>query len=492
MASWPTSERVDDQRLALALRGGDADALTQLYDAYAPGLYEYCHALLRDEVTAAYAVHDSLIAAVENISRLREPERLRGWLYALARAECGRLREDPDRPAENREAPEIEDMHLDAAERTQRDDTRQLVHSALAGLTGRQREALDLTVRHELSTEELAPVLGVTTRQSAELARQARGHLGTTVAAALTARALKDECPSLAALSDEWPLSPESCARLVRHIESCPTCGEHRPREVSINRLLQVLPIAAAPEDLRAQVLTTATAAEHHDDRLALADRAEPLDSSGWPVSPEAARAPQRTARTPVRFWPVVAAAAAVVVIVAAVMWLVPGGSSSKTAAQSTNAPESMPSPPADSPSNVAPVESGLPATPSPTESTKSPTPTPTPTPSGSTSSMPTSRPTTKPPVAPPPVRTGTLSVSGCHIRSGNRGCTITVTAVGGSVSWSVTGTSGGGLSASGSGQLSEGQSGGVTVSRSGWCIGEGSGSVSFSPSGTAEVTYSC
>ncbi|MGH3742696.1 MAG: RNA polymerase sigma factor, partial [Micromonosporaceae bacterium] len=165
MASWPTVDRLDDQRLAQSLRGGDADALTQIYDTYAAGLYEYCHALLRDEMTAAYALHDALIAGVEHVGRLREPERLRSWLYALVRSECMRLRDDPERPTEQNEAPEIEDTLLSETERTQREETRALVHSALSGLTGRQREALDLTVRHDLTTEELAGVLAIAPRQ---------------------------------------------------------------------------------------------------------------------------------------------------------------------------------------------------------------------------------------------------------------------------------------------------------------------------------------
>ena len=76
-------------------------------------------------------------------------------------------------------------------------------------------------------------------------------------------------------------------------------------------------------------------------------------------------------------------------------------------------------------------------------------------------------------------------------MRSGTKSCTITVTANGGPVKWSVTGTSGP-LNASGGGDLSAGQSTEVTVSRQGWCLGQGNGSVSFSPSGVASVTWDC
>jgi hypothetical protein len=68
--------------------------------------------------------------------------------------------------------------------------------------------------------------------------------------------------------------------------------------------------------------------------------------------------------------------------------------------------------------------------------------------------------------------------------------CTVTITAVGGPVSWQVVGTSGE-LSAAGSGRLAAGQSAGVKVSRTnGLCFGERKGSVSFSPNGAASVSY--
>ncbi|MFC6930500.1 RNA polymerase sigma factor [Actinomadura yumaensis] len=53
MAGGPGAGGFDDQRLADALRTGDVIALTEVYDTYAPFLYDYCHGLLRDRVEAA-------------------------------------------------------------------------------------------------------------------------------------------------------------------------------------------------------------------------------------------------------------------------------------------------------------------------------------------------------------------------------------------------------------------------------------------------------
>jgi hypothetical protein len=75
---------------------------------------------------------------------------------------------------------------------------------------------------------------------------------------------------------------------------------------------------------------------------------------------------------------------------------------------------------------------------------------------------------------------------------NGSRSCTVTVSAQGGPASWSVTGVRGG-ISASGGGSLAAGQSAGVRVTRNAtFCIGSGSGSVSFSSGASASVNWHC
>ena len=340
MAGWPSLGRVEDRRLAQALRDGDATALAEIYDFYAPRLFDYCHALLRDQDLAADALHDSLIATHQHIGKLREPERFRSWIYAIVRNECLRQLADPDRPEQRHEAPEqSEDAFLDAEERQRLDETRQLVHSALAGMAARHREAVDLSARHDLSAEELAGVLGVSSQQATELVAQARDDLDNSLAAAIIARTGRGDCPSVAALVDEqeWPLPPAVCRKLIRHIESCPTCRDRRKRKVSTNRLMQVLPVASMPSDLRMAVLALAEAPDQHEHRLLLAQRAEPFDVWGWPTSLErrghqTRRESRPTVSVPQHLWPVLGAAACVLLIVGAIFLITGGGDGSKPA----------------------------------------------------------------------------------------------------------------------------------------------------------------
>lgn len=497
MARWPNLDRFDDRRLALALSAGEVDAMAQVYDGYADRLFDYCHALLRDQRAAGGALHDALVVAQLHIGRLPEPERFRGWLYAVVRNECLRRLYDPARPAERMEAPEVEDPFLDFDERARREEARQLVHSALSGLNGRQREAVDLEMRHELDVEELAGVLGMSPQQADELAGQARSSLDDALAAAIIARSGRGECPSVAALVDtwEWPLTPAVCRKLVRHIETCPVCGERRKRKVTTGRLLQALPVAALPPDLRHQLLVTATAPDMEAARIELAQRAEPFTEWGWPVSldrnlrPSSGRGRQGVSR----LWPAIAAAACVLFVVGAVFFYLPRSSDkpSGTPAEGAIAGTEDSSSASVSPSDdLSPSESPtLSETPTSTPpTTRTPTRTPRP-----TSARPTTRrPTTKPP-SPKPV---TVTVAGCD--AGNaQVCVVSIAAKGGTVNWSAAGSNFVSPSRT-SGTLRDGQSDSVTVTidRGSACNRPGpdveSGAVVFTPGGSAPVTWTC
>jgi DNA-directed RNA polymerase specialized sigma24 family protein len=66
-----------------------------MFDAHAAYLYDYCLSLIGNEAEAASATRLTLIAAFMLGGRLREPDRQRAWLFALARREC--LSDSPTR-----------------------------------------------------------------------------------------------------------------------------------------------------------------------------------------------------------------------------------------------------------------------------------------------------------------------------------------------------------------------------------------------------------
>lgn len=482
MAGWPSIERTEDQWLVQSLRSRDVAASAHLYDVYAARLFDYCHVLLRDQEAAALTLLDSMIIVQECIGDLTDPRLFRGWLYAVTREECLRRRAQSEVPAERRRAAEAGGLETDEA-------TRQLVHSALLVLNGRQREALDLALRHELDPGELAEVMRMAPQDVSVLVAQARHDLDDAFAAVVVAATGREDCPSVSALAGPQGrrLDAETCGRLARHITNCPICGVRGNRKIATTRLLSAMPYAAIPADLRDRVLTVAVDPQFADLRATIVNRAEP------PAEVEPEPEPRETSR----FWPVAVAVTVGVLIIGGILLVLPGSGSRNT---SNN--QAIASSPGDLPSDAgSPADSGAPApsggatSPTPTPSGSSGTPTPTPTSKRGTHKHPPGQPTSAapPPAGPPPAQPapGTLAVSGCTMR-GSRTCTVTVSAQGGPVSWSVTGVHGG-ISASGGGSLAAGQSTGVTVTRSATiCIGNGSGSVSFSSGASASVNYYC
>ena len=77
-------------QIVAALRVNSADAPGELFDAYGEELIAYCWQLLRNYDATLIAVRDTMIAAQAHSRRLRDPELLGPWLFALARVECDR------------------------------------------------------------------------------------------------------------------------------------------------------------------------------------------------------------------------------------------------------------------------------------------------------------------------------------------------------------------------------------------------------------------
>jgi len=79
-----------DAQLVTAYLAGDRSALAGIYDRFADSLYDTAAAMLRDRHEAADAVQDVFLIAAERLGQLRDPERLRPWMFAILRNEVYR------------------------------------------------------------------------------------------------------------------------------------------------------------------------------------------------------------------------------------------------------------------------------------------------------------------------------------------------------------------------------------------------------------------
>ena len=76
---------MDDAELVRGARSGDRSAFAEIYDRYADRIHDFCHSMLRDRAEAADAMQDTFLVAFERLDQLRDPSRLKSWLFAIAR-----------------------------------------------------------------------------------------------------------------------------------------------------------------------------------------------------------------------------------------------------------------------------------------------------------------------------------------------------------------------------------------------------------------------
>jgi RNA polymerase sigma factor (sigma-70 family) len=231
---------VDDRALVAAMVSGDPRGLDGAYRRYAPQLHAYCVVLLGDGEQAADALHDTFVLAGERISQLRDPDRLRPWLYTIARHECLRHRRGRFRLTGLDAADDPAADTVDLTATVHADQVRELVHAAAAGLTGGDRDVIELALRHGLAAGDVAAVLGVSTNHAHARLSRARSRLEHAIGVLLVARAGRSACPTLAGLLDGWNgrLDPVLRKRLSRHVDRCAECSERRGRLVHPAALL--------------------------------------------------------------------------------------------------------------------------------------------------------------------------------------------------------------------------------------------------------------
>lgn len=259
---------VGDREVVASIAAGDPAGLGEAYDRYAPGLHAYCRSMLREPADAADAVQDTFVIAASRLGNLRDPDRLRPWLYTVARNLCLRkLRQDK---AAARNAPILGvpgarptgSAHADPAstatdpvdlpdpstvgDRAERAELRALVRDAAAGLTWREREILRLRLWEELGADQAAAVLGVSRDYANALFARARDRLTACIGDLLVARTGRADCAELRQILADWDgqLTVLLRKRLSRHIERCDICTRRRGREL-VPALLGLSPGAA-------------------------------------------------------------------------------------------------------------------------------------------------------------------------------------------------------------------------------------------------------
>jgi len=239
------SEPMRDSEIVASIVAGEPAGLATAYDKYSADLYGYCQSLLQDPNDAADAVQDTFVIAASKLGGLRDPERLRAWLFAVARNECMHRLKTRNVAAPLQDAPEQADESVDVGGEAERAETVALVRAAVGGLNDGERDVIT-QLWHGLDVPEVAAVLGVSRNHAYTLFARARDQLEASVAVLLVGRVGRGDCATLDSLLGDWDgrLTALLRKRVGRHIDRCEVCSDRRRRELTPSLLYGLSPAA--------------------------------------------------------------------------------------------------------------------------------------------------------------------------------------------------------------------------------------------------------
>lgn len=170
-----TTSGIDEKALLAGLRSGDDRAYEQMVRAFGGRLLAVAQRILRNEDDARDAVQAAYLSAFRAIGRFEGGCRLSTWLHRIVvNAALMKLRSRRRRPEESIEPllpTYLDDGHhveqfsrgdLPADAALARDETRAMVRACIQQLPDRYRSILVMRDIEDVSTDEVAQMLGVT------------------------------------------------------------------------------------------------------------------------------------------------------------------------------------------------------------------------------------------------------------------------------------------------------------------------------------------
>ena len=253
-----------DAELVSSYLAGDRSALGSIYDRYGQSLFDTATAMTNSRDDASDMVQDVFMLAAERLSQLRDPSRLKPWLFAILRNEVYRRSRRRSRQSlTDFSAPEHDAMLPSTPSSSESVDDAidgaelaELVRGAAAGLNTRDQLVLELSVRQGLTGDDLADALGVSAQQSYGLVHRMRERTERSLGAYCVARRGRKDCDELDSILKGWSgdFTVLLRKRVSRHIDACNICERSRRRFAPL-ALVGAAPAFAAPIGLRASVL---------------------------------------------------------------------------------------------------------------------------------------------------------------------------------------------------------------------------------------------
>jgi len=165
----------EETELARRLMAGETEAFDRFVEVFRRKIFQYSLQMCGHREDAEEVAQDTLLKVFENFDQLREPERVRPWVFRIARNAClMKRRKSVFAPAQElsleeflppvdqesgRRRLEIADWSALPDDQVLRGELRQVIQQAIAELPEIYRSVILLRDVEELSTAEAAEIL---------------------------------------------------------------------------------------------------------------------------------------------------------------------------------------------------------------------------------------------------------------------------------------------------------------------------------------------
>jgi RNA polymerase sigma-70 factor (ECF subfamily) len=172
------SDSRDEVALARDLIAGKPEAFDRFVEVFRSKIYQYAYMMCGQREDAEEVAQDSLLKVFENFGQLREPERVKAWVFRIARNECLMKRRKsvfaptqelslddflPQQGQDGSRRLDIADWSALPDDQALRGELRDVIQGAIQELPEIYRAVMLLRDVEELSTEEAAQVLDLST-----------------------------------------------------------------------------------------------------------------------------------------------------------------------------------------------------------------------------------------------------------------------------------------------------------------------------------------
>ncbi|KLR61213.1 RNA polymerase sigma factor, sigma-70 family [Actinobacteria bacterium IMCC26207] len=271
-----TKAAAEDAELVRRFCAGDQQALAEIYDRYASRVYTMCAHMLADRSAAEDVCGDVFLVAVERMGQLRDPSRLKPWLFAIARRQVYLKTRRGSRTVASEEVSEMSDfealrtadasstiVEVSVEASAEQAELAQLIAQASAGLESSDRLVLELVLQG-IDGADLASALGVSPSKAHLATFRMKERVGQSLGALLIASRGQADCEELAAVLASWDgeFSVLWRKRVNRHVDSCEVCEQSRKKVPAfvLSGVAGASPLLGVPISVRKRVLASAAA----------------------------------------------------------------------------------------------------------------------------------------------------------------------------------------------------------------------------------------